>query len=296
MQLSIIIVTYNSEKVIKGCIESIINCTKNINYEIIIVDNSSVDKTLDIIKMIKSDKIKIVKSPNKGFNYGNNRGIEIARGKYICLLNPDTILLNNAFDILIKEMEKDNRIGACGGQLLDENLNRNLTFGVFPSLKSTILMVLGVVKMSKFKGKKKKKYKVDFPVGANFLFRKSIINKIGYLDENYFLYFDETDFAYRIKKEGYNSYIFSNARIIHLEGKSTEELSEFAQEKFLESYIYYNRKFLSKYETKSISNIYIFYNIIISYIKKYIKVGDYKYNLNQVAFHRSVLDRIKEKG
>ena len=111
MELSIIIVTYNSENDIKKCIDSIIEKTSSLEYEIVVVDNSSKDNTRKVVKSImnKYSNISLIKAENKGFNAGNNIGIKNSTGKFIALLNPDTILMNNAFKIIIDNEEMDSR-------------------------------------------------------------------------------------------------------------------------------------------------------------------------------------------
>lgn len=296
MELSIIIVTYNSASYIEKCIKSIIENTKNIKYEIIVVDNSSKDDTIARIKNINCSLITIVESENNGFNYGNNRGIEIAKGEYICLLNPDTIIINNAFEILISGMREDYNLGLCGARLLDENLNENISIGVFPSIKESLLKMFNIRNKKYFyASENKRKIVVDYPIGADFLFKSSLIEEIGYLDENYFLYFDETDYAYRIKNNGYKACIFTEAKIIHLQGKSTESLSEFAEKKFLESYIYYNRKFLSKKESYIINIINIISNYIKFIIKFIFRFGDYNYHLKSIKYYKKVIKNLNLK-
>ena len=137
MDLSIIIVTYNSEKDIKKCIDSILEKTTGINYEIVIVDNSSQDNTRQIVKTIINEhsNIKLIKTENRGFNAGNNIGIRNSTGEFIALLNPDTILLNNAFKIIIDNMKKYNNVGACGAALYSEDGNLTMSHGVFPNIK-----------------------------------------------------------------------------------------------------------------------------------------------------------------
>ena len=140
MDLSIIIVTYNSEKDIKKCIDSILEKTTGINYEIVLVDNSSQDNTRQIVKTIINEhsNIKLIKTENRGFNAGNNIGIRNSTGEFIALLNPDTILLNNAFKIIIDNMKKYNNVGACGAALYNEDGNLTMSHGVFPNIKETI--------------------------------------------------------------------------------------------------------------------------------------------------------------
>ncbi|MDS0526650.1 glycosyltransferase family 2 protein [Clostridium sp. SHJSY1] len=296
MDLSIIIVTYNSESYIENCIYSILKTTKEIKYEIIVVDNSSKDRTVEKVKSIKSEVLKVIESQNRGFNYGNNRGIEIANGKYICLLNPDTIVCNNAFYILKREMDLDSSLGLCGGKLLDVDGRENITFGCFPSIKQALMKACFIRKDKYYKANvKSKKFYVDYPIGADFFFRKEIIREIGMLDENYFLYFDETDFAFRIRKAGFKACILTEAKIIHLQGKSTEDISEFASQKFLESFVYYNKKFLNKRQTSTLCAINIIFNMEMCLLKYILKKGDYKYNLRAIDFYKTTFKEVLTK-
>lgn len=293
MELSIIIVTYNSEKDIKNCINSVMNKTVGLKFEIIVVDNDSADNTVLILEKIVlfNKKVHILKSENKGFNYANNIGLKFSKGKYICLLNPDTILINNAFKIIIDGMNINKKIGMAGAKLYDRDGNSNLTFGSFPSIYETIIRGLNIRKNSYYLGDKKNKpFYVPYPCGADFMFRKDIINSIGYMDEKYFLYYDETDFGFRISKIGYKACIYPDAKIIHLQGKSTESVSEFAKKKFLESYVYYNIKNLNKIQTMGICYIHI----NTEKFKILLKIGNKQYHLNELKFYFKVLMLLKK--
>lgn len=273
--LSIIIVTYNSERDIKICLDSIINKTKGISYEIIVVDNSSNDKTFGVITEY-SDKyknIKVILSTNDGFNAGNNKGIRISKGKYIALLNPDTILLNDAFSIIIYNMKQIKNVGACGPALYTKENELNQSHISFPSLRDTLLRSFKFISDNFFLPNiNKKKMNVQSPSGAAFVFNRRIVDLIGYMDERYFLYYDETDYAYHINKLGLKSFLFSEAKIIHLQGQSTQSMSDFSKRVFLESYVKYLKKNISYLEARLMTLVKILeYRvklIIINIIKK----------------------------
>ena len=259
MELSIIIVTYNSEKDIKKCIDSILEKTTGINYEIVIVDNSSQDNTRQIVKTIINEhsNIKLIKTENRGFNAGNNIGIRNSTGEFIALLNPDTILLNNAFKIIIDNMKKYNNVGACGAALYSEDGNLTMSHGVFPNIKETILRSFRLrnYKTYYLANINSRVMEVDYPSGADFVFKRELIDKVGLMDEEYFIYFDETDYALRFKKAGLKQYLFTEAKIIHAQGNSTGNVSEFAQEQFFKSYVRYLNKNLNLIERHLVISI-----------------------------------------
>lgn len=276
MDLSIIIVTYNSQNDIKKCLKSIIDKTNEINFEVCVVDNSSIDNTANIVSEFASKykNIKLIKSENRGFNAGNNVGINNTTGEFIALLNPDTILLNNAFKIIIDNMKQIKNVGACGGCLYHEDLTLNMTHGSFPTVYETIVRALKIRKDNTYylPNLSKSKMEVEFPSGADFVFKREIINKVGMLDEDYFLYFDETDYAFKLKKLGLKNYIFTEAKIIHAQGKSTESASDFAKKMFEESFAKYLIKNASTFEGRAIILIriieYRFKTLIFSTLKR----------------------------
>lgn len=262
MDISIIIVTYNSANDIEKCLLSIIKETKDINYEVWVIDNSSKDNTVDIVNKYvdEYENINLVISENKGFNAGNNIGIKKSTGEYIALLNPDTILLNNAFKIIINNMKKQKNVGACGATLYHEDMSLNMSHGSFPSLLETLVRIIKIRKDETYylADTSKKIMEVEFPSGADFVFKRALIDEIGLLDEDYFIYFDETDYALKIKKLGLKNYIYTDAKIIHAQGKSTENVSDFAYEMFIESYAKYLKKNVSSIESKLIMYLRIF--------------------------------------
>lgn len=268
MDLSIIIVTYNSNTDIERCLDSVIEHTKEIKYEVCVIDNSSTDNTVELVQKYVSQysNIKCLSAPNRGFNAGNNIGIKQTTGEYIALLNPDTILLNNAFKIILEGMNSIPNVGVCGGSLFNLDMTPAMSHGSFPTLKETFLRATRLRNDSTYylADNTKKVMLVDYPSGADFVFKRNLISQIGWLDEDYFLYFDETDYAFKIKQLGLKNYLFTEAKIIHAQGSSTDSVSEFAQNTFLESFAKYLNKHVSKLEAKSL----IYIRITELYVKK----------------------------
>ena len=231
MDISIIIVNYNTLKLTKNTINSVIEKTKDLNYEIILVDNASTDGSVEFFEKEYKDKIIFIKNDkNIGFGRANNKGIEIAKGKYVFLLNSDTLLINNAIKILFDFMEKNKDCGVCGGNLFDINLKPTHSFlRELPCLSSEIdseLNFLGkfirkVTKKRKDFNYSKSEKEVGYITGADMMIRKEILLETGCFDEDFFMYSEETELTYRIKKRGYKIISVPQAMIIHLEGKST---------------------------------------------------------------------------
>lgn len=224
MDVSIILVNYKTKELTINCIKSIQEKTKDLKYEIILVDNASTDGSVNFFENNYKNKIIFIKNTeNLGFGKANNRGIEIAKGKYVFLLNSDTLLINNAIKILFDFMEKTKECGICGGNLYTKELQPTHSFlRKFPSLLLEIQEYI----------KKKEKTRNDFNytnfeqevayiTGADMFIRKEILEKSGYFDKDFFMYFEETELSYRIKRLGYKIVSVPQAKIIHLEGKST---------------------------------------------------------------------------
>jgi GT2 family glycosyltransferase len=283
IDVSIVIVTYNSEKDIYPCLKSLENSKVSVKIEIIIVDNDSKDATCDIIEKFKLNTkldINLLKSKNNGFNAGNNIGIKKARGNYILLLNPDTEVFKSSIENLYLNAIKINKLGSLGCVLVDQSGNEIFSAGYFPSVKSCLKKLS---KRNYFKiNYKKTLQSVDFPSGAAFLFRKSIIDKIGYMDENYFIYFDETDFAFQMKKMGFANYILTSTQVIHKFGQSTSTIPEFSIEKSIQSYIYFINKNYNFYYGSIIKNLefcFHFLRYFASYVYKRNKKDLFKFYL-----------------
>lgn len=246
MDVSIIIVNYNTSKFLKNCLLSIYEHTKNIEFEVIVSDNGSSDDSLDMIKTYYPQVILIENNKNLGFGTANNRGLEIAKGKYIFYLNSDTVLLNNAIKIFFDYFEnnnKDNLIGALGANLLNPNMTIGESYACCCGgncnnyndiLKDVFLYMLRVwfiffktlfgYKLKTIKKNReysKKVGNVGYVIGAD-LFLKN--NEYAYFDEKFFLYFEETDLQYQMKKNNLYRLLIEGPQIIHYGGASSKNI------------------------------------------------------------------------
>lgn len=229
MDLSIIIVNYHTTSLVVDCIKSIKEHTGKISYEIIVIDNCS-DKCFS--STIKSrfplDDIKcIALSENLGFGKANNKGFEVARGRYLLCLNPDTLLINNAVEILFDFMEKHPAVGACGANLFDAEMNPTLSFKrLLPSVWWEFhVLTFHVFEKIKYAGNSEFNHTdtamdVGYITGADLMMRKDVVDLTGGFHSDFFMYYEETDLCKRIKVLGYRIMNVPQAKIQHLEGKS----------------------------------------------------------------------------
>lgn len=257
MDVSIIIVNYNTLDLTRKCIESVINQSKDFSYEIILVDNASSDGSKSFFE--KCDSIKYIYSTkNLGFGLGNNLGIDLATGKYLLFLNSDTLLLNNAIKILYDFMEDNETVGVCGGNLFDSNMEPTISFERNrPSLISVLNDLFGSRIYKLLYGKNLTFNFTDRPIsvgyvsGADMMVRKKIINQVGGFSKDFFMYYEETELTDRINKLGYSIYSVPFAKVQHLEGKSFgKDVVLFNEKKEtikLESFMVYLKKCHPKY-------------------------------------------------
>lgn len=230
-KLSIIIVTRNSEKYIEKCLDSLYKSIIDIDYEIIVVDNNSNDLTVDIIKSKYKD-IKIIKNcENKGFGYGNNLGYRHSNGKYILFLNPDVILYQDSIKNAIKRMEENPRIGLLGGKvftplgklqvpctmklrdLWDEFCVQFYLYRLFPKSRLFGRFIRTYDTHENF-------MYVDIIAGCFMFFRREAFESINGFDENIFLYGEEEDIGYRLKRYNWKVAFDPNVKLIHFGGQS----------------------------------------------------------------------------
>jgi GT2 family glycosyltransferase len=237
LDCSIIIINYNTQSLTSACIKSIYEKTENINYEVILVDNASDECNPDLF-LKEFPQIKLIKNKmNIGFAKGINSGIEHANGKYILLLNSDTQLKNNAIKLGVEIMEKDHSIGVLSSKLEYPNGALQYPAERFPSLKTELKELFRLNK--KLTPERKShlylgpafdhltKYEADWIWGTFFMFRKSILEKLGEkLPDKYFMYAEDIDWCWNIKKLGFKILYYPDAEIIHYGGASMSIDSE----------------------------------------------------------------------
>ncbi len=220
--VSVIIVNYNSTKYVMDCLNSIFTQCKGCTYEIIVIDNASPDRGIEIIKQnFDNQKIIYIESlTNKGFGGACNLGLEKANGKYIFFLNPDTILLNDALSIFVTFAEqkecKEIALGCC---LLDGNKNPTNSYSSFLTPWNIIRRSLGLGKRLN-QEIQLQPFEVDFITGADLFVPTAVIDKVGGFDETFFMYCEDVDIQKRMKEFGVKRLIIPGPQIIHFDGGS----------------------------------------------------------------------------
>jgi len=218
MDVSIIIVNYNTKKITNDCIQSIISKTSGLDYEIIVVDNASTDGSREFFESDK--RINYIYSErNGGFGYGNNLGMKVAKGKYFFLLNSDTLLINNAIKEFFDYAESHNPQTIYGCYLVGDDGTYRNSFFYFPDF--TIIQFIHRQIYGQNMEPNYTNREVECVSGADMFIPREAIEDSGLFDENIFLYGEEGELQYRMMKKGYKRMIINTPKIIHLEGKSS---------------------------------------------------------------------------
>jgi len=284
MKLSIIIVSYNVKDFIKQCIRSIYrsDLSKNL-FEIIIIDNDSHDDTVNDIKNSFNNIHIIENDINEGFSKAVNKGIKKANGNFICLLNPDVIINENTFSTLIDYLESNKNVGCIGPKIINvDGTIQHSCKRSFPTPLNSIFRLFYLDKIfskSKFFGKYNLTYldvnkihKVDAISGAFMIFKKSIINEIGLLDEKFFMFGEDIDFCFRIKNKGYDIVYNPETEIMHYKGESVKSAPYDMVNIFYDAMEIYFKKYSKNYPNWKIINIFVKIGLYIRKSLSYFKL------------------------
>lgn len=256
IDLSISIINWNTKDYLKRCLQSIEENIKNISYEVIAVDNNSSDGSID---MIRNDfpKIKLVENKtNLGFSRANNQAIKKATGRYILLLNPDTLVLDKAIPKMIDFMEQHSNAGIIGCKLLNEDGSVQMSCRSFPTLNSLFYTFTGLdtkFPKSPILSNHIMSYwnhneirEVDWVSGACLMIRRAVVKQIGLLDEEFFMYCEDLDYCRRTKQKGWGIYYLPEAQIMHYKYKSSILFYEEMERISINSLVRYFRKYHSR--------------------------------------------------
>jgi O-antigen biosynthesis protein len=284
MELSVIIVNYNVKHFLEQCLHSVLKASKTISSEIFVVDNNSVDGSTQLVKE-KFPQVHLIENKeNIGFSKANNQAIRLAKGKYILLLNPDTVVEEDTFIKIIRFMNEHPNAGGLGVKMIDGKGNflpeskRGL-----PTPWVAFSKMFGLSKLFP-KSKKFGKYhlsyldenethEVEVLAGAFMLMRKETLNKVGLLDETFFMYGEDIDLSYRITQGGYKNFYFPETTIIHYKGESTKKGSLNYVKVFYKAMIIFAQKHFSGGKANAFSlllNLAIWFRALLSIIKRII--------------------------
>jgi len=234
--VSIIVVAWNVRKLLYDCLKSVYDQTEGVDFEVIYVDNASEDGSVDMVKS-EFPQVKIIEnSQNEGFIKANNQAIQIAQGRYVLLLNSDTIVLDNAIEKIVKFADAHPEAGVVGCKVLnpDKTLQRNCF--MYPSVLNMFLSATYLYKIfpkSRFFGRERMTWwdfdyasEVETICGSCSLVQKKAIEQVGLMDEAYFVYGDDPDWCYRFKKNGWKIMFTPGAQIIHYGGQTTRQMAK----------------------------------------------------------------------
>tara|TARA_B110000285_G_scaffold234173_1_gene310233 strand:+ start:1523 stop:3439 length:1917 start_codon:yes stop_codon:yes gene_type:complete len=277
-QLSVIIVNYNVEYFLNQCLDAVKKASKNLQVEVIIVDNHSVDGSLKMLKEKYPEHHLIANKDNVGFSTANNQGIKESSGEYVLLLNPDTVVAESTLEKVVAFMNENKDAGGLGVRMIDGK-------GIFlpeskrglPTPTVAFYKIFGLSKIFP-RSKKYNQYhaghvdefetnEVDILSGAFMLIRKDTLDNVGLLDEDFFMYGEDIDLSYRIQLGGYKNYYFADTKIIHYKGESTKK--------------------------NSVNYVFVFYNAMIIFAKKHFKSKNAKLFtllINLAIYLRATID------
>jgi GT2 family glycosyltransferase len=254
MKLTVVIVNYNVEHFLEQCLLSVRQASQNVATEVYVVDNISIDGSVEMVKEKFPEVILIENKQNVGFSKANNQAIRVSKGEYVLLLNPDTVVEEDTFEKVVAFMDEHKDAGGLGVKMIDGK-------GVFlpeskrglPTPNVAFYKIFGLSNLFP-KSKKFGRYhlgyldkdevnEIEVLSGAFMLMRRKTLDKVGLLDEDFFMYGEDIDLSYRIILGGYKNYYYPKTKIIHYKGESTKK--------------------------SSVNYVFVFYNAMIIFAKKH---------------------------
>lgn len=249
MQLSVVILNYNVRFFLEQCLLSVQAALSDIDSEIIVVDNNSKDDSCQMVKELFPEVILIENKENTGFPKGNNIGVARAKGKYLCILNPDTVVAEDTFAKLLNFSKSKENLGIVGCKLIDGTGN------FLPESKRNI--PTPNVSLLKMLGNDKKYYashvseneigKVNVFVGAFMFVETEKYLAMNGFDEDFFMYGEDIDLSFRFVKKGFDNYYFGETTVIHYKGESTIKDKEYLNRFYGAMKLFYKKHYKSNF-------------------------------------------------
>ena len=287
MKLSVIIVNYNVKYFLEQCLYSVRKALKGLEAEVFVVDNNSVDGSVEMVKEKFPEFFCIGNKDNLGFSKANNQAIRQSTGEYVLLLNPDTLIEEDTLQKVCDFMDAHPDAGGLGVKMVDGKGNflpeskRGL-----PTPSVAFYKIFGFSRIfpkSKVFGKyhlgfldKEETHEIEILSGAFMMMRKSVLDKTGLLDETFFMYGEDIDLSYRIIKAGYKNYYFPGTRIIHYKGESTKKSSMNYVLVFYNAMVIFAKKHFSQKNARLFSfliNIAIYFRAILALISRFLSLA-----------------------
>ena len=237
MDLSVVIVSHNTRELLRGCLDSVLaDLDSRVKHEVIVVDNASADGSAAMIRDSFPQVRLLANSQNRGFAASNNQAIQQSSGQYVILLNPDTLVRKGALESLMALLDERRDAGVVGPKLLFPDGSFQHSAFTFPTLAMIFLDFFPLhyrLLDSRINGRyprglyeRAEPFPIDHPLGAALLVRRAVIEEVGLLDENFFMYCEEIDWCLRIKEAGWRILCVPRAEIVHHVGQSTRQFRD----------------------------------------------------------------------
>lgn len=275
MDVSILVVNYNTCQLTLDCLQSVYASKTQYRYEVIVIDNHSSDGSVEAIRAAYPDIMLIANEDNTGFAKANNQGMEVAGGRYILLLNSDTLVQPDTLDTMIQFMDTHPEMGASGCKVIlpDGSLDKACKRG-FPTPSASFYYAFGWSKRYPDNPKYNQyqlghlspddEYPVDVLVGAFMMVRRETIEQVGGLDETFFMYGEDIDWCYRIKQAGWGIYYYPRTYIVHIKGGSARRRPlKIIYEFHRAMWVFHRKHYKEKYSW--ITNIAVYAGITVKF-------------------------------
>jgi len=295
IDVTIIIVNWNTKDLLHNCLKSIDEQAGAIEYEVIVIDNASTDGSAAMVRSQFPNARVISNDTNRGFAAANNQGMAIAQGRYVLLLNSDTIVLNNAIEKTVDFADTTHDTAVIGCRVLNPDRSLQPTCFMYPSILNMILSSSYLYKLfpnNRFFGRERMTWwgrsdvrEVDVVTGCFMLVRREAIKQAGMMDEDFFMYGEETDWCYRFKKTGWKNIFMPDAEIIHLGGQSSRKIAVEMSLQLRGSILYFIGKHKSRLEyVLACFLVWLFFvvRIPIWFLKYLLSIKKRKYNYQRM--------------
>lgn len=274
MDVSIIIVNWNTRDILRGCLASIFKQTSDVSFEVIVVDNASRDASVEMVRSEFPAVTLVANADNRGFAAANNQGIRLSTGRYALLLNPDTVILDAAISRCVAIADAHADVGVVGCQVLTDEHTIQRTGFAFPGPWNLFLILSGLSRKfprSRTFGKpelgwwdRNSEQDVEVVSGMFMLVRREAIDQVGLMDESFFVYAEEADWCYRFAQAGWRRVFTPSARILHLDGgsKSSSQVNVRMFVQLQKSLLIFFRKHLGPAAWLTGKGLYIASNLV----------------------------------
>ncbi|MDR4496872.1 MAG: glycosyltransferase family 2 protein [Candidatus Scalindua sp.] len=273
VEISFIIVNWNTRDILINCLNSIYKTVRDIDFEIFVVDNNSTDGSQAAVRKHFPEVTLIENRTNTGFAHANNQALKMMHGRFSVLLNSDTVLPDAAIKELLAFMKDSTETGVAGVQLVNEDGSRQNSIDNFPSIETEIFnkSLLRKLFLHKYPSKGviyNNPIEVDSVIGACMMVRKEALDDVGFLDEDYFFFLEETDWCLRMRKRGWKVHHVPGVKVLHLAGHSKKKAPWQAEIEYYRSlYLFFrkNRNFSSTLTIRILKPVVVFINLVLNF-------------------------------